>query len=561
MIFHSASDAGFESTRLYQYRDAIRKGEIVAGHELIDILDMLIDQIGDRGTYYDTAEPERIFSFFKHCVFLTKSPFYGRHMELLFWQQAFIEVLFGTKMENGHDRFQRALLLVARKAGKTEMTAGLLLYMMMMGGYGLEIVCSSCNDRASGILYKTLDTMRVLIDPKSEDTWRNVSSIRSKIPNNQVFRLSDSARAKEGYNIDFAVVDEAHELADADVVSSIEQSQSTKEDPKLVIITSEGFVIDGFLDKELERARSVVKGEAVDPAAFRYLPWLYTVDSEADVWQGTRENRRWEKANPSLGPIKQYSYMEQQVERAKISGADRTFVFAKDFNIKQSNATAWLKREDYTYEYPEIDWSTFRDRDAVGGVDVAENTDLTCARILLPDEGHMLTLSHYWIPRSKLEHQADKSTGAKYEEWADRGWLTIVEEPYMDSAIVADWYWDIYDEYGIFFRGVGYDYRFAKPFAERCQYHGFTPELVWQNAQTLHAPYSMLEADLRLGRLWGLTEIDQWCLGNAALQVDSKGMGMLVKIRGQAARRIDGAVTLGIAYAEYMRHKAILEEG
>ena len=560
MRYYSADEPGFENTRLFQYREAIRRGEIIAGHELIEALDMIIGQIGEQGTYYDTETPERIFGFFQNCVFLTKAPYYGKHIELMLWQQAFIETLFGMKMKNGQDRFERAILLVARKNGKTEMTAGLLLYMMMVGGRGLDIVCSSCNDRASGILYKTLDTMRMLMDPRNLDTWRNVTSLRSRGANNNVFRLSDSARAKEGYNIDIGVIDEAHELADGDIVSSIEQSQSTKDNPKLIIITTEGFVNDGFLDKELERARSIIRGEAVDPAAFRYLPWLYTVDSEQDVWQGNEDNRRWEKANPSMGDIKKYPYLIQQVEKAKISGADRTFVFAKDFNIKQSNSQAWLRLEEYSYHYPEIDWKQYKDREAVGGVDIAETTDLTCGRILLPDNGHMLTLSHYWIPRVKLEHNADKSTGAKYEEWADKGLLTIIDEPYMDSAIVADWFWYIYEEYGIFFHGIGYDQKSAKPFAERCQYHGFTPEIVWQNAATLHPAYQMVEADIRLGRLWGLNELDRWCLGNASLQIDTKSQGILVKIRGQAARRIDGAVTLGIAYMEYMRHRAILEE-
>ena len=56
----------------------------------------------------------------------------------------------------------------------------------------------------------------------------------------------------------------------------------------------------------------------------------------------------------------------------------------------------------------------------------------------------------------------------------------------------------------------------------------------------------------------GLNDVDRWCLGNAALKVDARGKGILIKSDGQKARRIDGAVTLVILQEMYNRRKSDL---
>lgn len=554
MTIYDSTDKEFQNSNFMQYYNAIQRGEIIVGLELQNELDNLIESIG-QGCYFDDTEPAKIIRFMETCCLLTHAPFYGKPMQLFLWQKAFLEALFGFRLENGGRRFRRCLLLISRKNGKTELASALLLYMLLAGGKGLEMVCSSCNDRASGVLYQHLDSMRQQLDPKNKITWRNINALSSPVSGNRVFRLSDSARAKEGYNIDVAVIDEAHELLDDNVVQAIEQSQSTKEDSLLFIITTEGFINDGFLDKELQNARAVINNEATEEVWFRYLPWLYTVDSEKDIWQGDEENRRWEKANPSLGPVKKYSFLSEMVTKARGDSSSRAFVLAKDFNMKQGMAQAWLQRDDYIYDHPPIEWEQCARMQAVAGVDIAETTDLTCARILIPYEGKILTMSHYWIPQIKLEQTPDKGAGAHYEDWGKEGLLTITEGAYTDPQVVADWFYELYQQYRFYILSIGYDQRFAKAFTEKAKYYGFETELVWQNAATLSTSFKMAEADLKLKKVWGLNEIDKWCIGNATLQLNNKGEGILAKIRGQAQRRIDGAVSLGIAYNIYNRHR------
>ena len=541
---------------LEEYIAKCRSGEYCIGSELMMELGRLEGDLESDEYVYDTTDADRRIRFIEGAIRLTKSPFYGKPMVLLDFQKAFISALYGFKMLDGVDRFQRALFLIARKNGKSELCSALLLTEMIIGGHGLDIVCSSNDDNQANILYDAVNTMRLMIDPKSADTWKNQRNITCMLTDNKIFKLSDRTRNKEGRNIDIAVIDEVHEMQDNVIVKSIEQSQSLKISPKLILITTEGFVNDGFLDNELLRARGIVRDEIDDLASKRYLPWLYTQDSESEVWNGCRDNKLWEKSNPTLGIVKQYSYLEQQVDIAKTSKADRSFVLAKDFNIKQSNSTAWLLREDYDYEAV-FDIEDFRNCLCLGAVDIAETTDLSCAKVLLmrPDDSKKYVYTRYFIPEGKLERASDESAGAKYLEWAKAGMVQICEGNYLDTSVIADWFAWLYKEYGLRCYKVGYDVRFASEFLGRMENYGFDTELIYQSPEIMSLPSKMVEADLKSRLIVGNNEVDKWCFGNSALKVDSRGYGLVVKMDNQISRKIDGAVTTVILYEVYRRYR------
>lgn len=554
------------STWLLQYREAIRSGEIIAGIELITELDNLIADMDDPRYIYDTSDAELRIDFMEHCIRLTKSPFYGKPMKLMLWQKAFIETVYSFKLadrtyinaygqEKHVDRFQKIVLLIGRKNAKSETCSGLELTESIVGNEGADLVCSSNDDVQASILYDAIDTMRLMIDPQQEDTRKNQRFIKILATNSKIFKLSDRTRNKEGRNIDFAVIDEVHEMKDNVILKSIEQSQSLKDNPKLIIITTEGFVNDGALDEILRDCRRIINGEDDGIAAEKTLPWLYTQDSEQEIWS---DERTWQKSNPSLGIIKKWDYLRTQIDLGRKNKSDRMFVLSKDFNFKQNNARAWLNVEDYKYSAV-YDLEDFRKSLCLGAVDLSETTDMTSAKVLLmrKDDKTKYIYSHYWIPESKLENSDDKEAGAKYKEWAKQGLLTICDGNDIDLTQVADWFFTLYKDYGLRLYKCGYDVKFSKEFLKRMDEYGFDTEIVIQNKVTLSNAMKLCEADL-IARLvnYNENEIDAWCLGNAAMEMDNLGNVQAVKIAGQPSKRIDGAVTLIIAYEMYRRYRS-----
>ena len=547
-----------DNSFLLEYHARIECGEMLVGQELWQELQNLKEDFQNDAFYYDTKDALLRIDFMERCVRLTKSPYYNKPMILMLWQKAFIEAVYSFKMsETTFDRFKKVLLLIARKNTKSETCSALGLSELIVGNDGADIVCSSNDDNQASITYDAIDTMRRLIDPDDLDTKRNQRFILNKTNGSKIFKLSERTRNKEGRNIDFAILDEIHEMKENIIAKSIEQSQSLKDNPKLILITTEGFVVDGYLDDELKKARAIVNGEDDSQSGMRFLPWLYTQDSENEIWQNPKT---WVKSNPTLGIVKKWDYLQEQVEIARKSKADRIFVLSKDFNIKQNSVEMWLNLEDYTYNAV-YDLEDFRGCVCLGAVDLSETTDLTCAKILMmkPDDNTKYIHTMYFIPERKLEDSDDWYAGARYKEWAKEGLLTITEGNDLDLSVVADWFYRLYKEYDIKLWKCGYDQRFSKDWITRMDSYGWTKEnedliLILQNAQTLSNALKLCEADLKKQVInYNENKIDRWCFKNAGIKVDDRSQCLCVKT--EKAKRIDGAVTLIILYETYRRYR------
>lgn len=433
----------------------------------------------------------------------------------------------------------------------------------IVGNDGADIVCSSNDDAQASIVYDAIDTMRQLYDPNNLDTKRNQRFILNKNSNTKIFKLSDKTQNKEGRNIDWAILDEAHEMQTNVIAKSIEQSQSLKENPKFIIITTEGFVNDGYLDDQLKIARGIIKGEDDSVSAVRFLPWLYTQDSEQEIFQSRKS---WQKSNPTIGIIKKWDYLEEQVDLAKKSKADRIFVLSKDFNIKQNSVESWLNAEDYMYS-AKYDIEDLRGAFCLGHVDLAETTDLCCAKALVmkPDDSTKYILTQYFIPQRKLEvDNDDHAVGAKYKDWAKAGLITVCEGNDLDLTYPAQWFFKLQKEHGIKLYKCGYDQRFAKDWLNAMEEYGWAKqygdvEMVLQNAQTLNNALLLVEADLKAQLInYNENPVDRWCFSNSCLKVNDLRQAIIIKTEN--AKKIDGSVTLVSLYEMYRRYRSDLKK-
>lgn len=550
-----------ENSCFLEYCAKIEAGEIIVGRELWTELNRLRADLQNEMFFFDTQDALLRMDFMQNCIKLTKSPYYGKPMTLMLWQKAFIECIYSFKMsETGLRRFQKVLLIIGRKNTKSETCSAIGLTEFFVGNPGSVICCSSNDDAQASINYGKMDTMRRMLDPDDLDSARNQSHIYNKINNSEMIKISDRTRNKEGRDLDVVLLDESNMMLNNEIAMACEQSQSLKDEPLFLNMTTEGMIVGGYLDNEIAYARKIINGEIDDddPDALHYLPWLYTQDSEQEIW--TNRNS-WQKSNPTLiYGVKKWSYLEKQIAKAKQDKATRIFVLNKDFNIKQNSAQSWLNLEDYNYSAV-YNLEDFRGCFALGAVDLSETTDLCSAKVLMmkPGDNTKYVHSMYFIPESKLENSDDRNAGAKYREWAQAGLLTITEGNDIDLSIVADWFYKLYTDYNIRLWKCGYDQKFAKDFLNRMEFYGWTRHngemvMILQNAQTLSNAIKLLEADL-MHRLvnYNENEMDKWCLKNACLKVNDLQQCLIVK--SEPSKRIDGAVCMAILYEMYRQNR------
>ena len=83
--------------------------------------------------------------------------------------------------------------------------------------------------------------------------------------------------------------------------------------------------------------------------------------------------------------------------------------------------------------------------------------------------------------------------------------------------------------------------------------------MIYQSPEVLNGAINQVEYDLRDRYIVGLNDVDRWCFSNAALQLNGKGFGLVVKIDGAKERKIDGAVCMVILQETYLRYGSELK--
>lgn len=535
---------------LVEYYEKIKSGEIVVGNELLTMLERLMKDMKNPRYTYDPKPGNIRIDFIETFCKHTKSPFNGMPFILELWEKAVLEVAYGFKMaKTGLRRFNEVLLLIARKNGKTTFIAAIDLAEFFLSKGGVDIVCASNTTEQANILFEEINNMREqskALSNKKRST-KNIFQIYSPKTKNKIKKLSAQSRNKDGYNIEVGCIDEVHEMTDSKVYDAIKQSQSTKDEPLIFIITTEGTTVGDFLDNKLDYVRKLLKGEIKDE---KILPWLYTQDSIDEIYQ---DPNTWQKSNPSLGTVKTHAYLEDIMNKSRYDLGTRVTMLCKDFNVKQLDQGSWLTFEDLnneeTYSIDDL-----KDSYAIGGVDLSSTTDLTAAVLLLMKGDKKFVITQFFMPSDVIEKRMSEDN-APYDIWVKRGLITVTEGSQNDFSLVSKWFLDMVREYQIRPLWVGYDPWNSQYWIKEMEDLGFNMEKVRQGVYSLSEPMKQLEADLKNKVVvYDNNPILKWCLSNTQAKVDVNGNIQPSKLNSRY-KRIDGTVALIIAYTVLNRYK------
>ena len=562
---------------MIEYYKRCRAGEIIIGRELKTTLESLIQDVFCRSDVYrfDLTEAHKRIKFIETEIKHFESPFAGKPFILAINQKAIAEAIFGFYVYDPETsdggrwarRFQEIFLLVARKNGKTPFVAALVLAEWFCGDAGQKVMCASNDYDQAGLIFDCINAFREESRAVSKVTHKNIKGIFFGNPKQRkktgkfsaqnkgaIKKMSAKSGAKEGRNLKLVIVDEVHEMKDSSTVLPLQTSVSTQDEPLYFEITTEGIVRDGYLDDRLSKARKALKGES-DTDASRWLIWLYTQDSEAEIWN---DPSSWTKSNPLLGIAKKRSYLQAKVETARHSGTDRAFILAKGFNIKQLSSNAWLE-EKYIVCDATFDLADFTGCWCICGVDLAETNDLCACTFLFMKPNDPVKYLHtmYFVTEVKAGdgQSTDSPTNPEkkdYRQWEAEGLCRIVKDNVIDDAIVAEYIWEIYEKFGIRPYVVGYDEWHAREFSKRIvkRFGQNVPVKIRMTPETLNVPTRNIEEDLRARLInYQNNAICRWNFRNTAIRYDRNGFVMPTKIVGYIGNKIDGTMSKTIAYA------------
>lgn len=560
---------------LIEYYKQCRSGDIIIGRELKTQLEMLLQNIYYHKDEYkfDLEQAHKRIKFIENEVKHFESPFAGKPFILELNQKAIVEAVFGFYVFDSEllgggrwvRQYKEVLLLMARKNGKTPFTAALVLAEWFCGEVGQKVMCASNDYEQAGLIFDCINNFREESRVMQRVTRKNIKGIFFGNPRQRkktgkfssqnkgsIKKMSARSGAKEGRNLKTVIVDEVHEMKDRTTVMPLRSSLTTQDEPLYIEITTEGVVQEGYLDERLAEGRKVLKGEIIKP---RWLIWLYTQDSESEIWN---DENSWYKSNPMLGVVKKIGDLRDLVEDARNNGAQRAFTLAKEFNWKQLAIGAWLK-EEYINSTATFDLSDFANKWCIVGADLAETNDLCAVTFLFmkPNDPTIYMHTMYFVTALKANdgQSTDSPTNPEkkdYKQWADDGLCRIVDGGIIDDDVVANYVREVYDKFGIRPFKAGYDQWHAKEFAKITakNFGENVPLKIKMNYDTLNIPTRTLEVELRAHHInYNNNEMCRWCLKNTAVKHNNIGYVMPEKIGGYIGNKIDGTMSKIIALA------------
>lgn len=539
-----------------RYLKAIREGKVVVPEPVRMVYERLEAEQSDKSCKYrfDLKMGLHAIEFIETFCRHYEGELAGQTVKLDLWQKAFIQTLFGwidrkTKLR----RFREFILLVARKNGKSMLSACIMVYMLVADGEpGAQCVSIATKYDQAAIVYKTARKI-IEQDPDLDALVRPiVGGMEFKLTNSTMKALASKSKTLDGLNLHYCSCDELHAQEDRNMYDVTKQGMKARKQPIYGSITTAGFAREGIYDDIFEYALSVAKGTVVDD---RFLPLLYMLDSREE-WT---DPEKWGKANPGLGTIKARDQLADDVERAKNDPSYLPTLLVKDFNIQETAAAAWLPfavlKNEITVQDEYLNHTY-----AIGGCDLSATTDLTCATLLIrrPNDPHFYALQQYFLPKARVEQiETQGRKEAPYRLWAEQGYLTLCDTATVDYNEVTKWYVKMVQERDIRPLWVCYDAALSGYWVPQMEETGFDMERIRQGPVTWTYPMKRMKGLFQDHLIiYQNNPMLRWCLSNtAAKSSNQRGIDSIQPEKITVNRRIDGTVSLLNAMTGYYNHE------
>ena len=540
---------------IVEYYEKIMSGEINACKRLKQQYQIIYDWLDNpvEGYEFDIELASKPIEFIETLCRQAQGKNMGQHLQLDLFQKAKIQATFGfVHKETRLRQINEIVDIRGRKNGKTTENSALSLYMQVGDGEGsaeVYFIATKLDQAKKGFseCYKMV--------AQSPDLSKYIKKRKSDLYFGPTFStiqpLASDSNSLDGLNSHFVTVDELAAIKDRNIYDVMKQSTSSRDQPLVSSISTNGFIRESIYDSQYEYACNVLDGKITD---IHFLAFIYELDHR-DEWL---DESCWIKANPGLGTIKKLETLRDFVEKAKVDASFRPTVMVKDFNMKESASTAWLRWEQLenlnTFELADMGFNY-----GIGGFDRSETTDLTAAGVLLkrPDDDETYFKCMFWLPEKTIL-QRSQEDGIPYDRFERMGILRTSGDYKIEMRDVLKWFVELREDYDIYIPWIGYDpWHVDDSMLEEFRTN-FGPNSmikVRQGAVTLSAPMKELEADLSNHIVnYDNNQLLKMCLANTEIKVDTNGNIAPVKTR-DTRKRIDGTIALLNAYTVYLDKK------
>lgn len=499
---------------------------------------------------FDEAKARRTVEFI-NCLKHTKGRWRGQPFELLPWQEKIIRDVFGTVKENGYRQYNTAYVEIPKKNGKSELAAGVALYMTCGDNeWGAEVYgCASDRQQASIVFDVAVD----MVDqcPALKKRIKPVMSVKRLVyqPTNSFYQvLSAEAYTKHGLNVHAVIFDELHSQPNRELFDVMTKgSGDARTQPLFFLITTAGTDRHSVCFEQHQKAEDIILGRKIDHT---FYPVIYGAADEAD-WTSEKV---WYDANPSLG----YTIDIEKVRNACLSARDNPAeenVF-RQLRLNQwvKQSTRWMQMEKWDACGFPVDERELLGRECFGGLDLSSTTDITALVLVFPprteDEKYIL-LPYFWIPEENMRLRVRRDH-VPYDVWEQQGFLKTTEGNVIHYGFIEKFIEELGTKYNI--KEIAFDRWGAVQMVQNLEGFGFTVVPFGQGFKDMSPPSKeLMKLTLEQRLAHGGHPVLRWMMDNIFVRTDPAGN--IKPDKEKSTEKIDGAVATVMALDRAIRNR------
>lgn len=503
-----------------------------------------LDRALERGWHFDRRAALRAIGFIERLKH-TKGEWAGSRFRLEPWQHFVLWNIFGWKNADGTRRFRYAYIEIARKNGKTALSAGVGLYMLFADGESRPEVYSAATvkDQAKICFADAVEIVRATDLKHYLTPFRN--SIVYEARGGMMKPLSSDYGTHDGLNPSCGIIDEFHAHRDSGMFDVIKSAFGARRQPLMFIITTAGFNKSGACYAYRENVIKVLREVNEDDTLFGII---YTLDSNEE-WD---DPRMWIKSNPNLGVSLSADYLADQVRDARNRPEAVRNVMTKNLNLWVDAERTRILDDAWQKCVGTISPDELRGCTCWGGLDLSNVSDITAYVLLFHENDRFQLVPYFWIPEEKMLEKIRREN-INYDRWVADGYVTVTPGNVIDYDFVKADILRRTADYDL--RSSAYDRWNASQTIIDLQNEGMVCNPFGQGYGSMSAPTREFEKLVLTGRIEHFgNPVLRWMLASTVVKSDPAGN--IKPDKERSTQKIDGIVASIMALGEWMTAQA-----
>ena len=503
-----------------------------------------MDNALDKGWYFDRKAAQRAISFIERLKH-TKGQWAGLRFKLEPWQQFIIWNIFGWKMADGTRRFRYAYVEIARKNGKTALSAGIGLYMLFADGESRPEVYSAATvkDQARICFSDAVEIVKATDLKNYLTPYRN--SIVYELKGGMMKPLSSDYGTHDGLNPSCGIIDEFHAHKDSGMFDVIKSAFGARKQPLMFIITTAGFNKAGACYAYRDNVIKILRGINEDDTLFGII---YTMDANEE-WDNPQ---MWIKSNPNLGVSLFPNYLEDQVNDAKNRPEAVRNVMTKNVNLWVDAEKTWILDDAWMKCVGTTEIENLRGCECWGGLDLSNVSDITAFVLIFHENDKFQLLPFFWIPEEKMLEKIRKEN-INYDLWVKAGFVKVTSGNVLDYEFVKADILQIVEIYDL--QSSAYDRWNSSQTIIDLQNEGMECNPFGQGYGSMSAPSKEFEKLVLSEKIEHFgNPVLRWMLSSTLIKTDPAGN--IKPDKEKSVQKIDGIVASIMALGEWMTAQA-----